>query len=626
MPPTRKNTLPQDLPFIKSIVEMFLNNEMTEAEAACQRREDLKDQRLYVRTAASLMRSMRALMSFEQDDIIDAQVMVQETLNLADQTRLAVSWTSRLANFPFDASLSNARRMSTEQLHAELVYAECLLEKAIMGFLSSGDWMSFLREALNIRSVVAIYRTLHSFLEEYDNQVKRGMSPSAAAEHIDEDFRSGVCLGMGMCLLVFSMIPSRIFADLLGYRGDRYEALRLLRKAGGWRTDKHADRNHRVPQVSKERGGARRPLCDLVLIVFHLVISGFTREGVDVQEAEDIVEWNLRQYPDSIFFLFGKGRLHVTRSRPDLAIEVYQNAKSKITNQTGYEQLGSVMLWEMALCHLALGQWRESAECWGAMKETAKWSKAIYAYGKAACLLQTGNLTDTEQEEADKLMKEVPQLLQRIAGKSIPLEKYVARKAERYIKGEKLVTPALELAYMLQATNRTTDKALMKHAQSLESLKNSNLESEDDRQLVNLLLAATYRHIDFPNSEDIVSPNEKRKPKIVEHIPKEHQVETIQLLKRAKDSGSKLKQEYWVAYFAHYELGRLYEELGNYTEARQCFSTVASGSSLEGPNNSRKGKYSLQNAIMLRASASIATLPQTPSNASRPAATPDNFQ
>lgn len=103
---------------------------------------------------------------------------------------------------------------------------------------------------------------------------------------------------------------------------------------------------------------------------------------------------------------------------------------------------------------------------------------------------------------------------------------------------------------MLQATNRTTDKALMKHAQSLESLKNSNLESEDDRQLVNLLLAATYRHIDFPNSEDIVSPNEKRKPKIVEHIPKEHQVETIQLLKRAKDSGSKLKQEYWVAYFA----------------------------------------------------------------------------
>jgi hypothetical protein len=86
---------------------------------------------------------------------------------------------------------------------------------------------------------------------------------------------------------------------LLGYRGDRFEALRLLRKAGGWEREKGSDRPLRVPRMSKEQGGARRPLCDLALIVFHLVMSGFTREGVDVQEAENIVEWNLQQYPNS---------------------------------------------------------------------------------------------------------------------------------------------------------------------------------------------------------------------------------------------------------------------------------------------------------------------------------------
>jgi tetratricopeptide (TPR) repeat protein len=121
-------------------------------------------------------------------------------------------------------------------------------------------------------------------------------------------------------------------------------------------------------------------------------MSGFTREGVDVQEAENIVEWNLKQYPDSesttqyvlasnitllqgIFFLFGKGRLHVTRSRPDLAIEQYEAAKTKIVEQTGYEQLGSVMDWEMALCYLALGEWKKSADCWKELKDKAKWSK-----------------------------------------------------------------------------------------------------------------------------------------------------------------------------------------------------------------------------------------------------------
>ena len=64
-----------------------------------------------------------------------------------------------------------------------------------------------LRPRLNIRSVVSIYRTLNTFLEQYDELVKTKQTPSV---FIDADFRSGVYLGMGMSLLVFSMIPSRI--------------------------------------------------------------------------------------------------------------------------------------------------------------------------------------------------------------------------------------------------------------------------------------------------------------------------------------------------------------------------------------------------------------------------------
>ncbi|KAG9103908.1 hypothetical protein FRC06_007019 [Ceratobasidium sp. 370] len=601
---------------------------MSEAEQDCQK-ERSEDKRLYVQCASSLMRSMRALMSFETDDIVEAQSMVQETLNLADEQRLSMSWTSRLASFAFDASLANARQMTIDQLHAELVYAECLLQKAIMGFLSSGDWMSFLREALNIRSVVAIYRTLNSFLEDYD-EAKAAKKLSATSIEIDNDFRSGVYLGMGMSLLVFSMIPSRIviFAGILGYKGDRFEALRLLRKAGGWGTEAGGpDPNQKVPRINKNEGGARRALCDLVLVVFHLVISGFTREGVDVQEAENIVEWNLKQYPDSIFFLFGKGRLYVTRSRPDLAIEQYEIAKAKIVQQTGYEQLGSVMDWERALCYLALGEWRKSAGCWKELKEKAKWSKATYTYAQAACLLQSGDLDDHEKKLVETLMKQVPHVTQRIAGKSIPLEKFVSRKAERYVKERTLVSPALELAYMLQATNRTTGDALGSHAHALERLAASKLQNADDEQLVNLLLAVTYRHIDYPNSEDI---SEKRPLKInTNQAAKPNEAKSINLLIKAKDSGPRLNQEHWVAYFAHYELGRLYEELGRYTEARQSLAMVVSEAALEGPaNNSRKGKYSLQasllvavgcreifltlflqNAIVLRANASLATLP-----------------
>ncbi|KAG9073562.1 hypothetical protein FS749_014993, partial [Ceratobasidium sp. UAMH 11750] len=88
MPPVRKSTLPQDLPFIQVIMDKFLCNKMSEAEEDC-RKERSEDKRLYVQCASSLMRSMRALMSFENDDIVDAQRMVQETLNLADEQRLS---------------------------------------------------------------------------------------------------------------------------------------------------------------------------------------------------------------------------------------------------------------------------------------------------------------------------------------------------------------------------------------------------------------------------------------------------------------------------------------------------------------------------------------------------------
>ncbi|KAH7333541.1 hypothetical protein B0J17DRAFT_578783 [Rhizoctonia solani] len=588
--------LTEDLPFVRNIMALFLNNQMNEAEEACRKNDKSNAvPRLYVRTASALMQSMTALMSFETDDVANAQRTVQRTLNLADQGRLSLTWSSRISSFPFDAALSNARRMSIEQLHAELIYAESLLEKAILGFVSSGDWMSFLREALNIRSVVAIYRTLNSFIEEFDEQAASKKSKFEVRE-IDADFRSGVYLGMGMCLLVFSLIPSRVvvFADLLGYKGDRIEALKLLRKAGGWGfADGGVDRNQRTPSVTKEGGGVRRPLCDLVLVVFHLVMSGFTREGVDVHEAENIVEWNLQQYPQSIFFLYGKGRLHVTRSRPDLAIPIYEDARSKINGQKGYEQLGSVMLWEMALCHLSLGRWRDGAECWKQMKDTAKWSKAVYAYGRAACLLQAGNLSPEEQKEVESLMWEVPTLRQRIAGKSIPLEKYVARKAERYIAEKTLVAPAIELAYMLQATYKTTEKALRKHVDTLKALHDLPLTNQDDIEMVNLLLAVHRRLLEYPSSEDVTSPSEKRRRGQIEEAT-DNETEIFQLLDQAKESGGKLQQEHWVAYFAHYELGRYYEERGEYIEARKSFAVTSSGSSLEGSHNARRGKYSLQ--------------------------------
>lgn len=34
------------------------------------------------------------------------------------------------------------------------------------------------------------------------------------------------------------------------------------------------------------------------LVIFHLFLSGFTHDGVDVMMAQKIVDWNLKRYPE----------------------------------------------------------------------------------------------------------------------------------------------------------------------------------------------------------------------------------------------------------------------------------------------------------------------------------------
>ena len=185
----------------------------------------------------------------------------------------------------------------------------------------------------------------------------------------------------------------------------------MLYKAGGWSKDRAE------PSVSAEEEGVRRSICDMVLLIFHLLLSSFTHTGVDVPMAQNILEWNLARYPSGVFFLFGHGRLALLRSQARQAITSYTAAMQA---QTQYVNLQHISLWEIALARMALGEVRESVECWRKLEKEATWSKAVYAYGAAACLLEVGG--EENVKEAQKYLEKVPKMLQRIAGKSIPME------------------------------------------------------------------------------------------------------------------------------------------------------------------------------------------------------------
>ncbi|KAJ1735375.1 hypothetical protein LPJ61_000580 [Coemansia biformis] len=129
-----------------------------------------------------------------------------------------------------------------------------------------------------------------------------------------------------------------------------------------------------------------------------------------------------------------------------------------------WRQLQYLGYWERSLCLMSLGRWLEAAEGFNVLRKENNWNKAVYAYSLACCLWEhylelcggTAPLETAEQpaEQArvlatvHSLMALVPTLRRKVAGKSIPIEKFVTRKAGKFLKqGGFLMRPGLELLH-----------------------------------------------------------------------------------------------------------------------------------------------------------------------------------
>lgn len=42
----------------------------------------------------------------------------------------------------------------------------------------------------------------------------------------------------------------------------------------------------------------RRTICDMALLIFHLVLSSLTFEGVDIHMAQKILDYHIGRYPN----------------------------------------------------------------------------------------------------------------------------------------------------------------------------------------------------------------------------------------------------------------------------------------------------------------------------------------
>lgn len=600
-----------DLPAIKFAAALFLNSSMIKSENYCMK-VDPRQERLYITPGYSLIQCLKALLSFEENDLRVASRHVQHGNKIAVGHRApAPPILSRFAGYVWDNATSGVRflkSMTPAQRHAELLFAETTFAKALLGVICSGNWLSFLTEALSFRTMINKYLELGKFLECMDEEaVARGEGPMDAS--IDNDFRSGVELGVGASNLILSFMPDKLLAvvEIFGYKGDRSAGLNKLMRIGGWNNE------NSEPSIGFAESGLRRGLADICLLCFHLVISTITFKGVDIDMAQKILQWNLRHYPNGVFFLLAQGKLRVIRSQAALAIESYEVA---VSAQSQYRSLHYVSFWELAICNLAIWRLEESLKYWRFLQVEATWSKACYAYGSAVCLLQLGG--DENAKKAEVLMKEVPSLVHKIAGKSIPLEKFVARKARKFQQQKgRLLLPAIEFSYVLLGIDHASPSVIEQAILPCVSRALEDIEANKDRPgfwddlcLGRLLEGVCWRFMACPD-EHAQSGAVEIDTRISSAASRAESA-----LLTVIEMGQNLRLDHYILYNAHYELGRLLIAMDRTAEGRKHLDYVISGKRLEKNASTRKGKYSLESTLVLHATATLEAIDDSSSNTS----------
>ncbi|KIR26872.1 hypothetical protein I309_04250 [Cryptococcus deuterogattii LA55] len=500
--------LADDIETCREAIRMFLTSRMKEAEEFCEESES-EGHHLYLQSAMGIIEALKGMMTFDSVDLHNALDICKSTAVTASSLRRpSDNVFSRLGGMvKSHGGLARVKAMTPLERHAELVYAEQSLMKAMLAIISGGDWIGL-----------------------------------------------GVLLGTGTSSLMLSLLPGKVLkiAEVFGYAGDRKVALATLMAAGGWSHDSPE------PAFDETNEGLRRPVCDLILLAFHLVISVLIPiTGVDVPLAKNILAYNMRRYPNA--------RLHTTQCQPAEANDSLQRA---LDLKLEYIQLQHMCLWDYACNHMMLGNWKGALDCFSILKDESNWSRAVYTYAAAACIVEL--IEDGDQHakisEAERLMQQIPKLTKKIAGKSLPIED----GEENYGNGTgKEFWDDYVLAHFLRGMCQ-----FIARYQPLDADPSTRVVLPTD-----------------PSNHDLDQAAEKDFKAVIRHTP------DVQL-------------DHWILFHCYYELGRLYARRGDDEQAKHNFEVVMSGKLPDHNAYMAKaaGKYSLEGALLLKTHAALSAV------------------
>ncbi|KAJ7400404.1 Tetratricopeptide repeat protein 39A [Pitangus sulphuratus] len=414
-------------------------------------------------------------------------------------------------NNKFSDALASLQAKTKDSMYHALTYATILEMQAMMTFdpqdiLNAGNTMkeaqatcqrvtadikanqndrlyvdenmvSFIKGGIKVRNSYQTYRELDSLIQ----------SPHYVKGENHLHFEGGVKLGVGAFNLTLSMFPARILRllEFVGFSGNKEHGLLQL-------------------QEGASSYSFRSVLCTMLLLCYHTFMTFVLGTGKgNVEEAERLLKPYLARYPKGAIFLFFAGRIETLKGNIDAAVNRYEECCEA---QQYWKQFHHMCYWELMWCFTYKRQWKMAFFYADLLSKENTWSKATYIYMKAAYLSMFGpdDCSPFGDSEAE-LFRIVPSLKLKIAGKSLPTEKFAIRKARRYLSSNPvpLPVPPLEMMYIwngyavIGKCPNLTEGMLETLIEAEEALARSPATEllADDRCVIKLLKGLCLKHL-----------------------------------------------------------------------------------------------------------------------------------
>ncbi|KAF5274539.1 hypothetical protein FQA39_LY07151 [Lamprigera yunnana] len=455
-------------------INHFFNNQFDEAIELMQ---PWANSSLYHAVGYSAFVYMEAVLTFDHQAVLKAIEQLKKSIAVCNHYRRKNTLGESIGKI---VKKANYEQYTDIEAHAELCYAECLLLRSLLSFMEDETLGSLIKAGFKIRSCYSSYKECQNIL------INRDWQNSLTKAH----FEGGVRMGIGAFNLMISLLPSKIIKllEFIGFSGNKELGLADLEK--GYRVE-----------------GLRKILCVMTLLGYNTIVLNVLSHGEgDFKICEDILETFLKKYPEGVWFLFFKGRLEFMKGNVDNSIQWYIKSWK---SQDKWPQFHHMCFWELAWVHCLKLQWKEALVYATYLLDGSRWSRTIYSYQKAVILyMMKDALSATEQMSIENLMKDLPTYKQRIAGKSLPMEKFVIRKSERYFNQSRmLVVPVLELMYLWNLFKVLKNKfhlaenifKLIENAENDFQIKNKYQKyNGDNKALILLLKGACLRQMHSP--------------------------------------------------------------------------------------------------------------------------------